>query len=178
EIMRTCELPILVDADDGYGDVKNVAHTIRLYERMGVSAIFIEDQKSPKRCGHMAGKQVIPQRIMEEKIKAAVVARTKHDSLFLITRTDATAPHGFRDAISRGEAYLKAGADAVYLEGPTSVSELEEIAAAFRGVPQVVNILEGGGKTPWVAPDRLAEMGFNMILYPTSILFQVTKTIQ
>src|SRR4051812_6448923 len=178
EIIRSCDLPILVDADDGYGDPKNVAHVMRLYERMGVSAIFIEDQKSPKRCGHMAGKQVIPRRMMEEKIQAAVAARTKKDSVFLIARTDAIAPNGLRDAIERGEAYLNAGADAVYLEGPTSVKQLEEIAAAFRGSLQVVNILEGGGKTPWLPPQRLAEMGFNMVLYPTSILFQVTKTIQ
>jgi 2-methylisocitrate lyase-like PEP mutase family enzyme len=178
DIMFACELPVLVDADDGYGDVKNVTHTIRLYESMGVSAIFIEDQKSPKRCGHMAGKQVIDREIMAEKIEAAVAARRDPTSIFLIARTDAIAPHGLRDAMKRGELYLKAGADAVYLEGPTSIEQLREIGNAFRDSYQAMNIMEGGGRTPWMPPEQLAELGFSMVLYPTTIIFRVVKTIQ
>src|SRR5437588_3236302 len=116
DILFACELPVLVDADDGYGDVKNVTHTVRLYEGMGVSAIFMEDQKAPKRCGHMAGKQVISKEIMAEKIRAAISARHDSNSLFLIARTDAIAPHGLDDALKRGEHYLEAGADGIYLE--------------------------------------------------------------
>jgi 2-methylisocitrate lyase-like PEP mutase family enzyme len=178
DIMFACELPVLVDADDGYGDVKNVTHTVRLYESMGVSAIFIEDQKSPKRCGHLSGKQVIEQEVMAEKIEAAVQARRDPTSIFLIARTDAIAPHGLREAIKRGERYLEAGADAIYLEGPTSVEQLREIGQAFRGVYQATNILEGGGQTPWMPPEQLAELGFSMVLYPTTIIFRVAKTIQ
>jgi 2-methylisocitrate lyase-like PEP mutase family enzyme len=177
-IMAVCKLPVLIDIDDGYGDVKNVTHTIHAYEDMGVSAAFLEDQKPPKRCGHLSGKQVIAARVMVEKINAAVEARHHPDSVYLIARTDAIASDGLGEAIKRGHMYLEAGADAVYLEGPTSVGQLEKIAREFRGAAQVTNILEGGGKTPWVAPKELAAMGYNMVLYPTSILFRLTKTIE
>jgi 2-methylisocitrate lyase-like PEP mutase family enzyme len=178
DIIRACELPVLVDIDDGYGDVKNVTFTVREYESIGATAVFIEDQKAPKRCGHMTGKQVIPQRVMEEKVQAAVAARQDNDPVYIIARTDAIAALGLRDAIKRGEAYLKAGADAIYLEGPTSVKQVEEISAAFRGVHKVITLLEGGGQTPWLPPEQLAKLGFSMVLYPTSILFRMAHTIQ
>src|SRR5438105_3149779 len=118
EIIAACELPVLIDADDGYGDVKNVTHTIHLYEEMGASAIFIEDQQAPKRCGHMAGKRVIPAREMAAKVRAAAAARDDRDSLFLIARTDARQTDGLDEALHRAELYRKSGADGVYIEGP------------------------------------------------------------
>ena len=178
EIMAVSGLPVLVDADDGYGDVKNVSHTIHLYESIGVSAVFLEDQQPPKRCGHMAGKKVIPAGFMEEKIRAAVDARSNQNGLFLIARSDAIEPHGMKDAIERGHRYLKAGADGIYFDGVQSKKELKQIGCEFRNVPLVTTILEGGGETPWVAPAEMAEMGFSMILYPTTVLFRITRTIQ
>ena len=124
DIVYACELPVLVDADDGYGDAKNVAHTIHVYESMGVAAIFIEDQKSPKRCGHMSGKQVIPAEEMVARIKAAVQARNNSDTLFLLARTDALGPEGIDEALRRGEKYLNAGADGIYIEGARDGKQL------------------------------------------------------
>jgi 2-methylisocitrate lyase-like PEP mutase family enzyme len=116
EIINASELPVLVDADDGYGDVKNVTHTIHVYEEMGASAVFIEDQQPPKRCGHMAGKKVIAAQDMAAKVRAAVAARS--ESLFLIARTDALETDGIEEALRRADLYLKSGADGVYIEGP------------------------------------------------------------
>src|SRR5437588_1208701 len=178
EIMAACDLPVLVDCDDGYGDVKNVTYTIRLYEEMGVSAAFIEDQQAPKRCGHMARKRVIEAKEMAIKVRAAVAARESKDTIFVIARTDAIETDGLDEALRRAELYLEAGADAIYVEAAESERQLELIAREFRGVPLVANILEGGGETPWVPPERLRRMGFSMVLYPTTILFQMTRSIQ
>ncbi len=141
DIMAATSLPVMVDGDTGYGDVKNVAHTIEGYEAMGASSIFLEDQVAPKRCGHMAGKDVIPAADMVAKIKAAVGARRSKD-FFIIARTDARAVHGLDEALRRGEQYLKAGADGIFIEAPQTVKELEMIGAAFKGVPQLANMLE------------------------------------
>ena len=178
EIMAASQLPVLVDADDGYGDVKNVSHTIHLYESTGVSALFLEDQQPPKRCGHMAGKKVVPPGFMEEKIRAAVDARNNQNGLFLIARSDAIEPEGIKKAIQRGQRYLEAGADGIYFDGVQSKKELKQIGCEFRNVPLATTILEGGGETPWVAPPEMAEMGFSMVLYPTTVLFRITRTIE
>lgn len=178
DIMASSALPLMVDGDDGYGDVKNVTHTVRSYEALGVSAIFLEDQQAPKECGHMDNKHVVPTEQMVGKIKAAAAAKRDAESMFIVARTDALAPEGVASAIKRGEAYLKAGADGVYVEGPTSVDELKQIGKAFKGVPLATSILENGGKTPWVSPAEMGEMGYAMILYPTTILFQLTKALQ
>src|SRR5205823_11433713 len=146
EIIKASHLPVLVDGDDGYGDVKNVTRTVRGYEAIGASALSIEDQKPPKRCGDMAGKEVVAPEFMEEKIRAAVAARADPD-FFLLARTDARQPHGLRDAIERGKRYLDAGADGVYIEGPTTVEELTQVGEAFRDVPLATSILERGGQT-------------------------------
>ena len=177
DILAASRLPVLVDADDGYGDVKNVTHTVRSYEAMGVSAIFLEDQTSPKRCGHMAGKQVVPCELMEQKIRAAVAARNSSD-FFLIARTDALEPCGLEEALRRGHRYLEAGADGLYVEAPKSRKDLEKIGQEFKGVPQVTNMFEGDKETPWLKPTELRDLGFSMILYPTTILFRVVKAIQ
>jgi 2-methylisocitrate lyase-like PEP mutase family enzyme len=177
DIMAATRLPVLVDGDTGYGDVKNVAHTIEGYEAMGASAIFLEDQVAPKRCGHMAGKDVIPVADMVAKIKAAVGARRSKD-FFIIARTDARAVHGLDEALRRGEQYLEAGVDGIFIEAPQTVQELETIGAAFKGVPQIANMLEGGGQTPVLPPRELKALGFAMAAYPTTLIFRVARTIE
>lgn len=175
DIIAACRLPVLVDADDGYGDVKNVTRTVRLYEDMGAAALFIEDQVSPKRCGHMAGKDVVAASVMEAKVRAAVAARDNPDT-FVMARTDARAVHGLDEALRRAERYLAAGADGIFVEAPRSIEELERVARTF-DVPQLANMLEGGD-TPIVPARELAEMGFAMVAYPTSVIFRVTRTIE
>jgi 2-methylisocitrate lyase-like PEP mutase family enzyme len=177
DILSASRLPVLVDCDTGYGDVKNVTHTVVRYEAMGVSAILLEDQVAPKRCGHMAGKDVITADHMSQKIRAAVGARRRPD-LFIIARTDARAVHGLDDALRRGETYLQAGADGLFIEAPQSVPELERIGRAFAGVPQLANMLEGGGQTPMLPPAELYRMGFGMIAYPTTLIFRVARMLE
>lgn len=176
-IIHSTKLPALVDCDDGYGDVKNVTRVIRSYELMGAAAVFIEDQKAPKRCGHMAKKEVIPVEDMEKKIAAAADARRSRD-FFILARTDAIEPKGLRDALKRGERYLKAGADGLYFDGVESRRELRKIGSEFVGVPLATSVLERGGKTPALSPAEFREMNFSMILYPTTILFRITRQIE
>lgn len=175
EMMAACQLPVLVDADDGYGDVKNVVRTIRTYERMGVACIQLEDQVSPKRCGHMAGKLVIPEVNMVAKIRAAASARENPET-FILARTDARAIEGLDAALRRAEHYVKAGADGLFIEAPLSGDELETIGRSF-DVPLLANMLEGG-RTPMMKASELFEMGFSMVGYPTSLLFRIVKTMQ
>lgn len=177
-IIHACDLPVLVDCDDGYGDEKNVTHTVHVYDSLGVAAIFIEDQKSPKRCGHMGGKEVIEPKAMVNKIRAAVEARANKDDLFLLARTDAIEPEGLDDAISRAEKYLKAGGDGVYFDGVQDEKQLRRIGEEFKGVPLATSILERGGKTPFLPPAQFREYGFTMLLYPTTLLFRQTKAVQ
>ncbi len=176
DIMAASRLPVLVDGDDGYGDVKNVTRTIRTYEEMGAAAIFIEDQTSPKRCGHMAGKSVIPAELMAAKLRAAAAARER--GIFLVARTDARAVHGLDEALRRGELYLKSGADGVFIEAPQTHEELARVGSEFRHVPQIANMLEGGGRTPVLAPAELARLGFAMAAYPTTLLFRIVTAMQ
>jgi 2,3-dimethylmalate lyase len=175
EMMAACRLPVLVDADDGYGDVKNVVRTICTYERMGVACVQLEDQMSPKRCGHMAGKAVIPVEDMIGKIRAAVLARENRET-FLLARTDARAIEGLDSALRRGEQYVAAGADGLFIEAPLSPRELEVIGRTF-DVPLLANMLEGG-QTPMMTSGELFDLGFSMIGYPTSLLFRIVKTMQ
>jgi 2-methylisocitrate lyase-like PEP mutase family enzyme len=177
DIMSGSSLPVMVDTDHGYGDIKNVTRTIQGYEAMGVSSIFMEDQTAPKRCGHMAGKTVIDAREMAAKIRAAVAARRSAD-FFIVARTDARAVHGLDEALRRGEMYLEAGADGLFIEAPETVEELEKVGRTFQGVPQLANMVEGGGQTPVLPPAELYRLGFNMIAYPTTLLFRVARTIE
>jgi len=177
DIMSASDLPVLIDCDDGYGDVKNVARTIARYEAMGVSAVFIEDQRAPKRCGHMAGKEVIDAQAMAAKLRAAAAARRSAE-LFIIARTDARAVHGLDDALRRAELYLNAGADGLFIEAPQSVDELAQVGRAFPGVPQLANMVEGGGRTPVLAPQELYRLGFAMVAYPTSLIFRVARAME
>lgn len=176
-IIAASPLPVLVDIDDGYGDVKNVTRTVEEYLRLGASAIFMEDQQPPKKCGHMDDKKVVETKEMTQKIKAAVAARERQE-LFILARTDAIDPEGLENAIDRAKAYLDAGADGVYLEGPKTVEQLEKIGKALSGVPLATSILERGGKTPWLSPGDLGSLGYTMILYPTTLIFQIVHTTQ
>lgn len=175
DIVAASSLPVLMDADDGYGDAKNVTRTVRLYESMGVAALFIEDQVSPKRCGHMAGKDVIPTEQMVVKLRAAVAARDNPDT-FILARTDARAVNGMDDALRRAERYLEAGADGIFVEAPRSVEELERVARAF-DVPQLANMLEDGA-TPMLSPEELRQLGFAMVAYPTSLIFRIAHEMR
>jgi 2-methylisocitrate lyase-like PEP mutase family enzyme len=154
--------PLIVDADTGFGDAVNTWHTVRVLERAGASAVQIEDQTFPKRCGHFAGKSTIPSEEMVEKVRAAVDARTD-PNLLIVARTDARAEQGLAEACRRARAYCDAGADVTFVEAPQSEEEIAIIAAEVPG-PKVLNIV-AGGRTPQLHPDRIAELGFAIALY-------------
>jgi 2-methylisocitrate lyase-like PEP mutase family enzyme len=175
DIMQANPTPVLVDADNGYGDVKNVVHTVHQLERIGAQALFFEDQVSPKRCGHIAGKALVSTQEMAAKIKAAASERLNPET-FIIARTDAREVYGMDEALRRGEAYVKAGADALFIEAPTSVEEMALIGRTF-DVPQLANMLEGG-RTPILKPAELEQLGFRIVIYGISILMRYVKTIQ
>ena len=174
-ILNASSLPVLLDIDDGYGDVKNVVHTLHIYEDMGVSCIFIEDQVSPKRCGHMDGKQVIPVDDMVNKIRAAVSER-KNPNTFIIARTDSRAIEGLDSAIKRGEKYIAAGADGLFVESLLDIDELVKVGSAF-DTYLLANMLESG-RTPILKPSELREIGYDMAIYGISLLMHITKHMQ
>jgi 2-methylisocitrate lyase-like PEP mutase family enzyme len=161
------ELPIIVDADTGFGNPLNVRHTVRVLEQAGANAVQIEDQVFPKRCGHFSGKQVIPAEEMMAKIRAAADARRDQDFL-IVARTDARAEHGFDAAIERAAKWIEAGADVTFVEAPESLDEVKRIPTLLR-VPQIINLVPGG-KTPIVERATLASMGFAMVLYANAAL--------
>lgn len=175
DILAVTDLPALVDADNGYGDHKNVVHVVHTLETLGVQALFFEDQVSPKRCGHIAGKALVPAEEMEAKIRAAAGERLRPDT-FLIARTDAREVVGLDEALRRGERYLRAGADGLFIEAPVSVEEMERIGRAF-DVPLLANMLEGG-RTPILKPAELEQLGFRIVIYGISLLMRITKTMQ
>ncbi|MFF5989468.1 isocitrate lyase/PEP mutase family protein [Prauserella flavalba] len=162
DITAAVMIPVLVDADDGYGDVKNVVHTVRGYERIGASAVMIEDQRWPKRCGHMANKAVVPHGEFVAKIRAAAAERIDPETM-IFARTDARAVHGLTDALGRAEACLHAGADALFVEAPESVDELKRIGSEF-DVPLLANPLPGG-VSPVLTPEEYGELGFSIVCY-------------
>jgi 2,3-dimethylmalate lyase len=175
-VVQAVEVPVIADADDGYGNPLNVVRTVREYETAGVAALHIEDQVAPKRCGHMEGKQVIPASEMVEKIHAAVEAR-QSDDLVIIARTDARAVEGLDGALERGRLYREAGADVLFIEAPESEEEIVTIADAFPDTPLLFNWLEGG-KTPPLSRDRLRELGFRLIICPLSALLSATEAVR
>jgi 2-methylisocitrate lyase-like PEP mutase family enzyme len=171
-IAEAVSVPIIVDADTGYGNAVNVVRTVRALERAGAAGIQIEDQVFPKKCGHFAGKDVIAREEMVQKIKAAV--DTRHDqSLQIIARTDAYSVEGLERALERAQAYVAAGADATFVEAPTTLEELARIPKAL-DVPQVANIVFGG-KTPDPGREKLAELGFSIVLYANAALQAALK---
>lgn len=175
DTMAGSDLPVLVDADNGYGDVKNVVYTLNFYERIGAQAVFFEDQASPKRCGHIAGKQLLSTEQMEANIRAAAENRINRDT-FIIARTDAREVYGLDEALRRGERYARAGADALFIEAPTSIDEMGRIGKAF-DVPQLANMLEGG-RTPLLRPVALEELGFRIVIYGISALLHAVRAMQ
>src|SRR5882672_6149571 len=166
-IGRTVEavgIPVIADADTGYGNAINVIRTVREYEKTGVAGFHLEDQVSPKKCGHYEGKEVIGRAEMVGKIKAAVDTRQDAD-LVIIARSDARAIEGLAAAIDRVNAYLEAGADVGFVEAPQTVEELRIVGRQVRG-PALVNVF-AGGKTPMLPASELAEMGFRLGIYPS-----------
>lgn len=162
-------MPLSVDMDTGFGNALNVQRTVRVFERAGASALQMEDQVMPKRCGHMAGKQVISAQEMVGKIKAALDARLDENTL-IIARTDALGVHGFEDALARAEQYLEAGADALFIEAPKTLAQMQQISERFAGrVPLIHNLVEGGG-SPVADAAALEKMGYRMALYPAALL--------
>ena len=168
------ELPLFADGDTGYGNTTNVARTVRAYERAGVAALFIEDQESPKRCGHMEGKRVIPAGDMVAKLKAALDARVDAD-LIICARTDARAVHGLDDAIERCQLYREAGADLLFVDAPVSVEELRRVCSEIDG-PCFANLVEGG-KTPILAARQLEAMGFAAVTWPVSASYAIARAV-
>ena len=160
-------LPLIVDADTGFGNAINVARTIRTLERSGANAIQIEDQEFPKRCGHFSGKSVVPKAEMVQKIHAAVDARVDPD-LVIVARTDAIAVNDFADAVERAAAYIEAGADMTFVEAPRTMEQITDIPKRL-GVPQLLNIV-AGGLTPMIGLDELERMGYAMVLYANAAL--------
>jgi 2-methylisocitrate lyase-like PEP mutase family enzyme len=174
-VCRVSEAPVIVDADTGYGNPLNVIRTVGELQDAGASGVFLEDQVWPKKCGHMAGKQVVPTEDHAAKIRAAADARGARD-LFIVARTDARQPLGLEEAIERCLAYKEAGADALFVEAPLSVSELERIAAALPG-PLVANMIEHG-VTPHLPRAELEQLGFNMIVCPLAALFAAARAVR
>ncbi len=166
-IREVVSLPLIVDADTGFGNPLNVARTIRVLERSGANAIQLEDQEFPKRCGHFAGKSVIASAEMVQTIHSAVDARIDRD-LVIIARTDAIAANGFDDAMERAAAYIEAGADMTFVEAPRTREQIAEIPKRL-AAPQLINIV-AGGLTPMIGIDELEGMGFSMILYANAAL--------
>jgi 2-methylisocitrate lyase-like PEP mutase family enzyme len=175
DLIAATEVPVLVDIDDGYGDVKNAVHTVQTYERMGASAVFLEDQAWPKRCGHMVGKKVVPAEVMEAKIKATMAERLNPETLICV-RTDARAVLGLDEALRRAERYIKAGAEAIFVEAPESVAELERVARSF-DVPQFANPLVGG-RTPILSIKEFEQLGFNAICFGLETIMHAAKAMQ
>jgi 2-methylisocitrate lyase-like PEP mutase family enzyme len=165
QVVSAIKIPIIADADTGYGNATNLVRTLREFERVGVAAIHIEDQITPKRCGHLDGKEVIPLAEMEKKLEAAIASRSDPD-FGIIARTDARGVHGFDNAIGRARAFAKLGVDAIFVEAPQSEAELAEIPRQLPGIPLLVNVFKGG-KTPMLPVERLERMGYRIAIYPS-----------
>ena len=170
-ISNAISVPLIVDSDTGYGNALSVWKLVKELESAGAAGIFLEDQKWPKRCGHMQGKEVIPQEEYTEKLGAAIDARENKDFI-IVARTDSRAIEGLEAAIERGIQNKKTGADAVFIEAPRSLDEMKKIGKEIKA-PLVANMIEGGA-TPMNSAQTLNKIGFNIILYPLSVLFANT----
>jgi methylisocitrate lyase len=174
-VCRVSRAPVIVDADTGYGNALNVMRTVRDLQEAGAAGIFLEDQVWPKKCGHMAGKRVVETAEHVAKIRAAVDARGERD-LFVVARTDARQPRGLEAAIERCLAYKEAGADALFVEAPQSIEELERVAEALPA-PLVANMIERGA-TPQLTRGELRELGYALIVCPLAALFAAARAVQ
>jgi 2-methylisocitrate lyase-like PEP mutase family enzyme len=167
-IRQAVDIPVIVDADTGYGGINNVARTVRLLERAGADAIQLEDQRFPKRCGHFEGKEVVELPEMLERIAAALDTRTDSE-MQLIARTDAAQSLGLNGAIDRAKAYAEAGADMLFVEAPQSIEELATIGRELGHLPLIANMVEFG-KTPLIPAEQLCDLGFRLIIFPGAIM--------
>ncbi|MBI1845439.1 MAG: isocitrate lyase/PEP mutase family protein [Candidatus Rokubacteria bacterium] len=174
-IASCVSLPVIADADTGYGNALNVVRTVREYERAGVAALHLEDQVASKKCGHIAGKQVIPMKEFAEKIRAAAEHRTDPDFV-VIARTDARAVTGLDDAIERGNRYHDAGADVIFVEAPQSLEEIERVAREVKA-PLLANMVQGG-RTPAVRAIDLERLGFKIAIYPAVCMAAAVTAIE
>lgn len=170
-------LPVIIDADTGFGNALNAQRTMRMYERAGASALQLEDQSYPKRCGHLSDKTLIPATEMAGKIAAMADARASEDTL-IIARTDAIAVEGFDAALVRAETYVAAGADVLFIEAPQSRAQLETIAQQFAArIPLLANMVEGGA-TPITGADDLQDLGYSIVIFPGGIVRAIARTAQ
>jgi 2,3-dimethylmalate lyase len=176
-IVSAVDVPVIADADTGYGNAINVVRTVQLYEQAGVAGIQLEDQVMPKKCGHMSGKLLIGTDEMCGKLRAAVEARRDPD-LLVIARTDAVAVTGTDDAIARARAFAEAGADVLFVEAPTSEADIERVATELRGVAPLVFNWAEGGRTPPLSLERITELGFSLVIYPIGTLLAATAGIR
>ncbi|WP_214368493.1 oxaloacetate decarboxylase [Pseudonocardia sp. H11422] len=176
-IVAAVDVPVIADADTGYGNAINVLRTVAAYEQAGVAGVHLEDQVMPKKCGHMSGKAVIPAEEMAGKIRAAVAARRDPDFV-LIARTDAAAVEGLDAAIARARAYAEAGADVLFVEAPSSEDDIARVAKELHGVAPLVFNWAEGGRTPALSLERIAELGFSLVLYPIGTLLAATAGIR
>ena len=174
-IARGTSTPLIADADTGYGGLLNVHRTIQGYEAAGVQGIQIEDQVTPKKCGHTLGREVVPLAEMVQKIQVACDARSKEDTL-IIARTDSRTDHGLDEALRRGEAFAKAGADVVFIESPESEEELQKVGATI-DAPLLANMVPNG-RTPIIPSETLKEWGFNIAIYPSAGFSAVAETLR
>lgn len=174
-IADATNLPVFADGDTGHGNVTNVIRTIKLFEKAGVAGVFIEDQASPKRCGHMSGKQVIPADEMAAKIKAALDARSDPDFV-VMARTDALSVNGIEDALDRASLYREAGADMIFVEAPESVEHMRRITSQV-DAPTMANMVPGG-KTPILPASELQDIGYAAVACPTACTYAIAKTVR
>ena len=174
-ITEAVSVPVIADADTGYGNALNVRRTVRDLERLGVAALHLEDQESPKRCGHYEGKRLVPAAEMIGKLRAALEAR-RDAGLVIIARTDAVAVEGLEAALARAEAYREAGADVLFVEAPESEAQVEAIAGRLPG-PKLINVFRGG-KTPLLSRGRLAELGYRIAILPSDLQRAAIRAMQ
>jgi len=176
-IRERTDLPMIVDADTGFGNAINVQRTVKLFERCGASGIQLEDQQMPKRCGHLKGKSLVSKEEMVGKVKAAVDARTNPDTM-IIARTDAIAVEGFEAAVDRAQAYYEAGADMLFIEAPESLEQMHKINEIFKDkVPLLANMVEGGS-TPIEKASDLEQMGYSIAIFPGAMVRAYTFMAQ
>jgi carboxyvinyl-carboxyphosphonate phosphorylmutase len=176
-IVAAVDVPVIADADTGYGNAINVVRTVQAYEQAGVAGVHLEDQVMPKKCGHMSGKAVIGADEMAGKIRAAVTARRDPDFV-VIARTDAAAVEGLDAALERARAYADAGADLLFVEAPTSEDDIARVARELAGVAPLVFNWAEGGRTPPLPLDRIAELGFALVLFPIGTLLAATAGVR
>jgi carboxyvinyl-carboxyphosphonate phosphorylmutase len=176
-LVDAVDVPVIADADTGYGNAINVIRTVRAYEQAGVAALQLEDQVMPKKCGHMSGKALISTGEMCGKIRAAVEARRDPD-LVVIARTDAAAVHGLDEAIARARAFADAGADVLFVEAPTSEDDIARVAAELRDTAPLVFNWAEGGRTPPLSLEQITDLGFSLVIYPIATLLAATAAVR